>query len=307
MELSFKDVSQSCPFEPNRVGAFLCGGSLVVEHLHGAQRAAATSDTLIFTVTYNEALNIDRLLKALFVLRLDADLLVVDDLGTDGTEEVLKRHAEKNPRLDYVVRPQKLGIGSAYKVAWEYARRLGYSRAVSLDADLSHDPDDIPRLLAALDAGADIAIGSRFLKDSRLDYRGLRLFLSKGANLSLRLATQLPVTEYTTSFRAMRLAAIPNGLVESIFQDGYSFFFTFMVRCARQGLTIREIPIHFHQRLAGKSKISKREILRSACSLIRLAFERNAQTDWPTEPHPQPDAFIPAADAELLPTHKRTG
>ena len=252
-------------------------GECKVDYIRTAQRVAPTSDTLIFTLTYNEALTIDELLNVVLALPLDADLLVVDDLGTDGTADVLRRHALNSPRLDYVVRPQKLGIGSAYKVAWEYARRLGYSRAVSLDADMSHNPMDIPRLLAALDAGADVAIGSRFLKDSKLDYRGLRLFLSRSANLSVKLVTRLPISEYTTSFRAMRLSAIPHGLVEGISQNGYSFFFICMARFARHRLTIKEIPIHFHERLAGRSKISKWEILRSTCNLMRLAFERDTK------------------------------
>ena len=249
-----------------------------MEYIRAAQRVAPTSDTLVFTVTYNEALNIDELLKSLSALPLDADFLVVDDLGTDGTEDVLRRHASENPRLDYIVRPGKLGIGSAHIAAWNYARHLGYSRIVSLDADMSHDPSDIPRLLAELDAGADVVIGSRFLKESRLDYSGFRLFLSQKANSSIKFLTGISITEYTTSLRAARLSALPLGLVETIKQEGYSFFFVCMVRFARQGLMIREIPIHFHKRLAGKSKVSNREILRSAWNLMRLAFERNSKT-----------------------------
>ena len=248
-----------------------------MEYVRAAQRVVPTSDTLIFTLTYNEALTVNELLNVVLALPLDADLLVVDDLGTDGTADVLTRLALNSPRLDFVVRPQKLGIGSAYKVAWEYARRLGYSRVVSLDADMSHNPRDIPRLLAALDAGADVAIGSRFLKDSRIDYRGLRLFLSRSANLSVKLVTRLPISEYTTSFRAMRLSTIPHGLVEGISEDGYSFFFICMARFAQNHLAIKEIPIHFHERLAGRSKISKWEILHSTFNLMRLASERDSK------------------------------
>jgi dolichol-phosphate mannosyltransferase len=133
---------------------------------------------------------------------------------------------------------------------------------------MSHDPNDIPRLLAALDAGADISIGSRFLKDSRLDYRGFRSFLSRAANTSAKLLTRLPISEYTTSLRA----------AETVEEEGYSFFFICIVRFARQDLRIEEIPIHFHERLAGRSKISKWEILRSAYNLIRLALEQDSNT-----------------------------
>ena len=254
-----------------------------MEYIREAQRVAPASDTLVFTVTYNEARNIGELLNVLSALPIDADFLVVDDLGTDGTEDVLRRHASENPRLDFIVRPGKLGIGSAHVAAWNYARRLGYSRIVSLDADMSHDPNDISKLLAVLDAGADVAIGSRFLTESILDYSGFRLFLSQRANRSIKFLTRLPITEYTTSLRAARLSVVPFGLVETIKEDGYSFFFICMVRFARHGLRIGEIPIHFHKRLSGKSKVSNREILRSARNLVRLAFERSSKMFTPIE------------------------
>src|SRR5205823_1457161 len=113
---------------------------------------------------------------------------------------------------------------------------------VTMDADLSHDAADIPCLLAALDAGADVAIGSRFAKGGRLDYRGWRLFLSRMANRLARTLLSLPFKEYTTSLRAARLDRVPEGLVESIGTDGYSFFLTSLVGFTRARLEIAEIP-----------------------------------------------------------------
>jgi dolichol-phosphate mannosyltransferase len=231
-----------------------------------------TSDTLVFAPTYNERETIGPLLDAILGLPDGCDVLVVDDCSRDGTAEYLTARAAIEPRLRLIMRSGKFGVGSAHKLAWSQARHYGYSRLVTLDADLSHDPQDISRLLALLDEGADIAFGSRFLSGSRLDYTGWRLFLSRNANRAARLLLRLPLTEYTTSLRAVRLECIPPGLVESIPDDGYAFFLSCATQFARRGLTPREIPIHFRGRQGGVSKISKREILRAMFRLIWLAL-----------------------------------
>ena len=118
-----------------------------------------TGDTLVFICTYNERGNIGAMLDGLLGLRTRCDVLVVDDNSRDGTLDVLAARAAAEPRVGVVVRPGKLGIGSAHKLGWLHARRMGYGRIVTLDADLSHDPADVQRLLDALDAGADVALG----------------------------------------------------------------------------------------------------------------------------------------------------
>ncbi len=147
-------------------------------------------------------------------------MLVVDDRSTDGTTGILVSRAGAEPRLAVMVRPGKLGIGSAHILGWMQARRLGYRRIVTLDADFSHDPGDIPRLLAALDQGADVVIGSRFATGGRLDYVGWRRFVSRSANYLARTALGLPISEYTTSLRAARLDRVPEGLVETVESGG---------------------------------------------------------------------------------------
>jgi dolichol-phosphate mannosyltransferase len=234
-----------------------------------------TSDTLVFTCTYNERGSIGAMLDGLLSLKTRCDILVVDDNSTDGTLDVLAARAAE-PRIGVVVRPRKLGIGSAHKLGWMHARRNGYARIATLDADLSHDPPDVQRLLEALDAGADVAIGSRFLPGARHDYSGLRLAVSRGANLLAASLLRLPIAEHTTSLRAAKLARVPAGLVETIESDGYGFFVTCVVRLARAGLTVAELPIHFHERHHGVSKISKRQILFGAANLLRLAIDRRA-------------------------------
>jgi dolichol-phosphate mannosyltransferase len=231
------------------------------------------------------------MLEQLLALPEQFDVLIVDDGSNDGTQAAIAEHAARDPRVRLLDRGMKRGIGSAHRLAWLHARRLGYARIVTLDADLSHDPADIPRLLAAIDAGADVAIGSRFAPGGRLDYSGWRLFVSRLANSLARSVLRLPVREYTTSLRAVRLDRVPPGLVESMAKDGYSFFVTCMVYFARCGLKITEIPIHFHDRHSGESKLPPFEILRGAGNLMQLAIDRRPPS--PLALLPQPDCDCP--------------
>jgi len=234
----------------------------------------AQNDTLIFAPTYNEMGTIGLLTDALLALPVRSDLLFVDDSSTDGTTGYLLSRAAVEPRIHVIVRPGKLGIGSAHRLGWLHARLHGYSRIATMDADLSHDPQDVPRVLAALDAGADFVVGSRFCPGGRTDYQGWRRFLSATANRLASLVLRLPVTEYTTALRAARLGRVPSGLVESIDASGYSFFMTCITRLARQGLVITEVPIHFRDRHHGSSKMPKNAIIAATLSLLRLAADR---------------------------------
>lgn len=236
----------------------------------GTQRG----ETLAFLPTLNERPNIDGMLDSILGLASGLDVLIVDDNSSDGTGALIASRAAENARIRLISRPGRLGIGSAHRLGWLYARRHGYARIVTLDADHSHDPQDIPRFLAALDAGADVALASRFVHGGRLDYTGWRRFLSRSANRLARTLLGLPISEYTTAFRAARLDRVPVGLIESIPQNGYAFFMSATVRLAREGLHIKEIPIHFHHRHAGQSKMPRLEILRGAMSLLRLVLDR---------------------------------
>jgi glycosyltransferase involved in cell wall biosynthesis len=235
-------------------------------------------ETLVVLATYNERLNIDRLLDPILALPNRCDVLVVDDNSPDGTGTHVRARAAAEPRIKLLARAGRGGVGSAHREGWRAARRAGYARIVTMDADLSHDPQDIPRLLAALDTGADVALGSRFVPGGKLDYTGWRRFLSRKGNSLARKALGLPISEYTTSFRAARLDCVPAGLIESIPDDGYSFFLTAVVRLVRQGLRVTEIPIHFRDREAGASKMPRLEILRGMANLLRHVVHRRPYT-----------------------------
>jgi dolichol-phosphate mannosyltransferase len=142
-----------------------------------------TSDTLVFAPTFNERLTI--LLDDLLSLPERVDVLIVDDLSCDGTAEYLTARAATAPRLRVIMRPGKLGVGSAHKLAWLQARQHGYSRLVTLDADLSHDPQDVSRVLALLDGGADVAFGSQFLPGVQLQSDRMTMLAAVAALLFL--------------------------------------------------------------------------------------------------------------------------
>jgi dolichol-phosphate mannosyltransferase len=256
--------------------------------------------TLVVLATYNERLNIDRLLDPILALPNRCDVLVVDDNSPDGTGAHVQRRAAVEPRIKLVSRAGRGGVGSAHREGWRFARRAGYDRIVTMDADLSHDAQDIPRFLAALDAGADVALGSRFVEGAKLDYTGWRRFLSLHGNRLARNALGLPIAEYTTSFRAARLDRVPAGLVESIPNDGYSFFLTAAVRLVRQGLRITEIPIHFHERETGVSKMPRLEILRGMANLMYHIVDRR-----PFVPSAA-DARAAADESSRAPARRRT-
>ncbi len=245
------------------------------------------SDTLVCAPTYNEGGSIGALLDGLLASPRPFDIVIIDDGSTDGTQDEILSRAATHPQIQLIRRKGKLGIGSAHQLGWLHARRAGYSRIVTLDADLSHDPADVPRLLEALDAGADVAIGSRFIAGGQLDYSGWRLVVSRTANVVARVLLAMPTYEQTTSLRAAKLGRVPTGLVESMLRDGYAFFLSCMARFARANLKIAELPIHFHDRNSGQSKLPPFEIVRCGINLLQLAALRSNPTPIPLLPEDQ--------------------
>lgn len=232
---------------------------------------------LVFTATYNERDNIAAFVREVLALRReptpDIHLLVVDDNSPDGTGELLDALALELPCLHVIHRPRKLGLGSAHKVAMLEALRGGYEALVTMDADFSHSPGEIPALLAQLER-ADFVIGSRYAPGGRCDYRGYRRLVSQLANRAARLLLGLPLAEATTSFRAFRRCLLEAMSVSALRSQGYSFFLECAWRVVRTGARVAEMPIHFHDRRGGTSKIPKLEIVRGATKLLELVGER---------------------------------
>ena len=228
---------------------------------------------LVFAATLNERDNIERLCD--LVLRLDvrADLLVVDDNSSDGTGAILRRIAAGEPRLHVVHRPRKMGLGSAHKLAMTFAVKRGYDVLVTMDADFSHNPADIPRLVAALH-GSDFVIGSRYAPGAVCEYRGYRKYVSIVANKLAALLLGIRLHEFTTSFRVFSVPMLQRVDYASIRSSGYSFFMETVWHVARSGARCVEVPIHFSDRVRGESKIPRFQILAGAINLMRLAWRR---------------------------------
>jgi dolichol-phosphate mannosyltransferase len=231
------------------------------------------NNTLIFTATLNEKDNIDLLSRKILSLSDGYDMLVVDDNSADGTGQLLDRLSEEIPRLYVIHRPRKLGLGTAHKLAILYAIKNGYKTLVTMDADLSHNPDDIPRLLEELENN-DFVTGSRYMPGGSCEYVGSRKIISKIANFLVRFLLGIKLHECTTSFRAFSVKMLSDVASNKIHSEGYSFFFESLFMYHRLGYKCSEIPIHFKDRATGKSKISKTEVIKSIYNLLFLFISR---------------------------------
>ncbi|WP_100444326.1 polyprenol monophosphomannose synthase [Glycomyces xiaoerkulensis] len=207
--------------------------------------------------TYNERDNLETTIEAALTATGKADLLIVDDNSPDGTGEIADRIAAADDRVHVLHRPGKRGLGAAYLAAFDWAGEHGYRAVVEMDADGSHDPADLPRLLAAL-ADADLAIGSRYIPGGRVrNWPFHRLALSRGAGIYTRLMLGLDVRDVTAGYRAYRLDSLHKLQLDTVTSVGYCFQIDLTWRAARSGLEIREIPITFTERRAGASKMNR--------------------------------------------------
>jgi len=227
---------------------------------------------LVFFPTYNEAKNVASMLERIVRAVPEADILIVDDNSPDSTSDVTATCGINN--LKTLIRPRKLGIGTAHLLAWHYALHHGYDTLVTTDGDHSHDPGEIPMLLARLNEGNDLVIGSRYIKGGLCDYPWYRKRLSQTANATIRRLLQIKLSEFTTSFRAFRVNKLLALNFTGLAGKGYSFFFLAMAEAYVRGLRIAEVPIHVYNRKAGASKLTAVELLRSAQDLSRLAVAR---------------------------------
>lgn len=222
---------------------------------------------LIAIATYNESENIRSLLQQICDLNLEASVIVVDDESPDGTGELVSAFAMRNPQVSLHSRVGKMGIGSAHKHAIREALRLNVEVLVTLDADFSHQPSDIPRLLNALD-GTEVVVGSRFLPDGGLEnWNILRRALTHAGHMATRVILRNPF-DCSGAFRAYRISALKSRALSEELSDGYSWFYESLTVLHLQGVVIGEIPIVLPARTYGSSKMSIREVFRSATGML---------------------------------------
>jgi dolichol-phosphate mannosyltransferase len=249
---------------------------------------------VVVVPVHDERENLETLLPEL--LRLKLSVLVVEDASSDGSGEYLDRLATQTPRVSVMHRPSLLGLGTAYVEGFRRALARGFERVVEMDADLSHDPAELPRLLAALDR-ADLVVGSRYVPGGSTPGWSLRRqLLSKFGGLYTRLWTRLPITDPTSGFRAFRASTLAALDLTSIQSRGFAFQVEVLVRAAAAGFRIAEVPITFRERVHGHSKLSPwivLEALRTVPRLRRLgrvdSRERGAR--WTPCPPPRVDAL----------------
>ena len=226
--------------------------------------------TLIVTPTYNERKNIRELVSTLFELNPDFHILVVDDSSPDGTAEIVEELQADCANLHLLSRNEKTGLGSAYIAGFNYALERDYEAVVQMDADMSHDPKDVPLLIETIE-NADLAIGSRYISGINVvNWPLQRLIISYGANIYTRLVTRLPVRDATGGFKCWRREALEGLDLDGIRSQGYSFQIEMTYRAWLKGFRITEIPIIFVDRTVGESKMTRSIMLEAAVMIPRL-------------------------------------
>jgi dolichol-phosphate mannosyltransferase len=229
---------------------------------------------LVIVPTYNERDNVTRLIPLILQQDPRIDVLIVDDGSPDGTGSVVREIAANEPRVHLLERGAKMGLGTAYLAGFRWAIERHYDVAFEMDADFSHDPRHIPQFLAAVH-DADIVLGSRY-QDGRVTVVNWpigRLVMSYLANLYARAVTRLPVFDATGGFKAFRRKVLETIDLNAVHSNGYAFQIEMSYRAWKRGFVIREIPIVFHDRTLGESKMSK-QIVREAIWMVwRLRWQ----------------------------------
>ena len=228
---------------------------------------------LICSPTYNEAENIKEFCKRIFKIKNKVDLLIIDDNSPDGTSNIIKKLKKKNKNLILIERKSKLGIGSAFRIGIKYAIENKYNTLVTLDADLSHQPEEIPKLLLKLKKN-DFVIGSRYISGGKSNYTGYRSIVSKAANIACRILLNINLHEFTTSFRAYNAKCLKTLYYLPVLSEGYSSFMETVFYISKENLKYGEVPIIFKDRYKGKSKIPKLQILYGGLKLFELFLKR---------------------------------
>ena len=224
--------------------------------------------------TYNERENLEPMLRALG--EHDVDVLVIDDNSPDGTGKLADRLARELDYVEVLHRPRKEGLGPAYLAGFRVALARGAERVLEMDCDFSHDPKDVPRLIAATDS-ADLALGSRYVEGGEIPNWGvIRRAISAGGSLYARLILSGPVHDQTSGFRCYRAEVLRTIDLDEIHSKGYAFQIESTYRTLRAGFRVVEVPIRFVDREAGGSKMSRAIVLEAIWKVpaLRLAALR---------------------------------
>lgn len=223
--------------------------------------------------TYNERENLERMVRALGAYGVR--VLVIDDGSPDGTGEIADRLAAELDYVDVLHRPRKEGLGPAYLAGFRRALADGAELILEMDCDFSHDPADVPRLIAAAEEGADLVLGSRYVEGGAIPSWGpLRRAISYGASLYARLWLRWDVRDATGGFKCFRREVLERIDLGSISAKGYAFQIETTYRAVRAGFRVRELPITFVDREVGGSKMSRAIVLEAIWRVPALRLRR---------------------------------
>ena len=216
-------------------------------------------DKVVIIPTYNEKENIEAIIRKVMSLPGDFHVKIIDDGSPDGTATIVKQlQNEFSGRLHLTERQGKLGLGTAYICGFKWALAKGYEYIFEMDADFSHNPDDLIRLYEACKGGYDVAVGSRYVKGGQVkNWPMNRIFISYGASLYTRMITWMPVNDCTAGFMCYKRIVLETLPLDNIQFIGYAFQIEMKYRSWKAGFKIKEVPITFVDRTLGVSKMSK--------------------------------------------------
>jgi apolipoprotein N-acyltransferase len=226
--------------------------------------------TLVILPTFEERATIEQVLRGVRKAPQDVDVLVVDDSSPDGTASVVRDVMSAEPHIRLVQRSRRSGLASAYLEGFRTALQEGYDLVVEMDSDMSHDPAELPRLLDAAAAGADLVVGSRYVPGGSVtNWSRGRVALSRVGNTYARLMLGIPMHDATSGFRVYRKDLLADLLVEPIASDGYGFQIELVLRSWHLGAALAEVPITFREREHGHSKLSRRIVVEALWLVTR--------------------------------------
>lgn len=232
------------------------------------------NDCIVVIPTYNERENISLMIKELKNLHEAVDILIVDDNSPDGTAIIVEQLIERYDGLYLIKRPHKGGLGSAYKDGFRFALRTGWKYICQMDADFSHDPQELSLLINACRNGADIAVGSRYISGGKIEgWPWRRWLLSRAANLYAQIMTRHRVKDMTSGFKCFKNKALGMIDLSRVSSEGYIFQVEMNYWAKKESLILKQVPICFSDRRFGLSKLGKNEAYEGMRQLLKLVFD----------------------------------
>lgn len=236
------------------------------------------SDSLVIIPTYNEKENVERMIRKVFSLAIPFHLLIVDDGSPDGTAEIVKKLMQEfSGRLFIEERKGKLGLGTAYIHGFKWALEKKYEYVFEMDCDFSHNPDDLIRLREACHADADVAIGSRYVKNGKVENWPIgRVLMSYFASVYVRIVLWVPIKDTTAGFKCYKRKVLERINFDEIKFVGYAFQIEMKYTAYKLGFKIVEVPITFVDRIEGASKMSKGIFKEAFWGVLQMRFKKIA-------------------------------